>query len=266
MYVGRADLAASNASRGLWEPEIDVIQLRKIVAVLALLALAGLIVTLERGAYGVNPRLVVATRVLLAPLGLAIIGLALERHWGRWLAIAAAFVVLPWALFFTFALPPGSPLTQQGIALAAAALLLIALPGRAMFERYEGKASIDWSGPRMGLVRWTLILNLAFAAGLFTFVAVFGDGFELHIAFPAVLLVGLLAGVFLLARQKTAGLLLVALSCVLFVPAAVIFVWRESSWAGGAYVFGLGFLPGVLAGWACLLAFGKPLWRALRGS
>ena len=241
-----------------------MIQLRKFTAVLALLALGGLIVTLERGSYGVNPRLVVATRVLLLPLSAAIIGLILETYWGRWLALAAAVVVLPWAIFLTFGLPSGVPLLQQTIALVAASTLVAVLPGRAMFERYDCQAATDWSGARMGLVRWTIILNVAFAVGLFIFVAVFGDGFEWHVSIPALLLAGLLAGVPLLARQKTIGLLLVALSCVLFVPAAVFFVREESSWVGGASIFGIGFLPGIVAGWACLLVFGKPLWQALR--
>ncbi len=45
-----------------------MVLIRKVAAILALAALGGLIVTLERGSYGVNPRLVVVTRVLLLPL------------------------------------------------------------------------------------------------------------------------------------------------------------------------------------------------------
>ena len=241
-----------------------MILVRKVIAIIALLALGGLIVTLERGAYGVNPGLVVATRVLLLPLGVTIIGLALEKHWGRWLGLAAAVAVLPWATYLTFGLPWGVPLTQQTIALVASALLLVTLLGRGMFERYEGRAPTDWSGPRMGLVRWTVILNLASAVGLFVFVAVYRYRIEWHVAVPALLLVGLILGVLLLARQKTIGLLLVALSCVLFIPAGAFFVWKETSWAGGAHVFAASFLPGVLAGWVCLVAFGRPVWQALR--
>ena len=241
-----------------------MVQLRKVIAVGALLALAGLIWTLERGSYGVNPRLVIATRVLLVPLGATVIGLVLEKYWGRWLALAAAVVVLPWAIVLTFGLPPGAPLRQQTIALVASGLLLVTLSGRAMFERYEGRAATDWSGPRMGLVRWTIILNIASAVALFLFVAVFRYAIEWHVTFPAVLLVALVLGVLLLAKQRTMGLFLVALSCVLFLPAAAFFVWVESSYAGGVRIFAMSFIPGVLAGWACLLAFGRPVWRALR--
>jgi hypothetical protein len=242
-----------------------MVLLRKIVAILALVALGGLIVTLERGAYGVNPRLVIVTRVLLAPLVITAIGLALETFWSRWLALAGAVAVLPWAVVLTFGLPKGAPLAQQSIALGAALLLLASLTGRAMFERYEGKSKMDWSGPRMGLVRWTIILNIASVLGLSLFVALYQYTIEWHVAIPAVLLLSLLLGVLLLATQKTVGLLLVAVSCVLFVPAGTYFVWREASHTGEMYLFAAAFLPGVIAGWACLVAFGKPIWRALRG-
>ena len=76
--------------------------------------------------------------------------------------------------------------------------------------------------------------------------------------------VGLVVGVLLLGFQKTIGLLLVAVSCVLFVPAGTYFVWKEASYTGEVYLFAATFLPGVIAGWACLFAFGKPIWNALR--
>jgi len=237
---------------------------RETIAILALLSLGSLIVTLERGSYGVDPRLVVATRLLLIPLGLTIVGLALEQFWSRWLALAGAIAVLPWALVLTFGLPRGAPLTQQTIALVASLVLLVSLSGRAMFERYEGHAATDWSGPRMGLVRWTIILNMASALGLFLFVVVYRYAVGWHVAIPAVLLASLVAGVLLLARQKTVGLLLVALSCILFVPAGAFFVWKEASHTGEVYLFAAAFLPGIIAGWACLFAFGRPMWWALR--
>ncbi len=56
-----------------------MVLIRKTVAILALAALGGLIVILERGSYGVSPRLVVLTRVLLVPLVLTMIGLALDK-------------------------------------------------------------------------------------------------------------------------------------------------------------------------------------------
>jgi hypothetical protein len=171
------------------------------------------------------------------------IGLALEKFWARWLALAGAVAVLPWAIVLTFGLPGGAPLMQQIIALVASLVLLMSLPGRAMFERYEGKAKMDWSGPRMGLVRWTIILNIASALGLSLFVALYRYTIEWHVAIPAVLLLGLVVGVLLLGFQKTIGLLLVAVSCVLFVPAGTYFVWKEASYTGEVYLFAASFLP-----------------------
>jgi hypothetical protein len=131
-----------------------------------------------------------------------------------------------------------------------------------MAGRYQGRAA-DWTAPRMGLVRWTIILNLASTLHLFLFLVAYRYTTEWHAVIPAGLLIGLLAGVLLLARQKTVGLLLVALSCVLFVPAGTYFVWREARHAGEIYLFTTIFLPGVLAGWACLCAFGRDLWWML---
>jgi hypothetical protein len=241
-----------------------MVLIRKVVAILALAALGGLMLTLDRGAYGVNPRLLVFTRVMLVPLVLTVMGLAMEQIWSRWLAIAGAVAVLPWAVVLTFGLPDGVPLMQQTIALVASLTLLASLPGRAMFERFEGKAKMDWSGPRMTLVRWTIILNIASALGLSLFVVLYRYSIEWHVAIPAVLLVGLVIGVLLLATQKTIGLLLVMTSCVLFVPAGAYFVWKEAGHTGEVYLFAASFLPGVVAGWACLFAFGKPLWNAVR--
>lgn len=241
-----------------------MVLIRKIAAILALAALGGLIVTLERGAYGVNPRLVVVTRVLLVPLVLTMIGLVLEKAWSRWLALAGAVAVLPWAMVLTFGLPRGAPLMQQTVALVASLVLLVSLSGRAMFDRYEGKAKMDWSGPRMGLVRWTIILNMASILGLVLFVGLYRYTIEWHVAIPAVLLFGLLVGVLLLGFQRTIGLLLVAVSCVLFVPGGTYFVWKEATYTGEVYLFAATFLPGVIAGWACLFAFGRPIWNTLR--
>ncbi len=67
-----------------------MVLIRKTVAILALAALGGLIVILERGSYGVSPRLVVLTRVLLVPLVLTMIGLALDKVWSRCLSFSAA--------------------------------------------------------------------------------------------------------------------------------------------------------------------------------
>ncbi|HEY7612875.1 MAG TPA: hypothetical protein VH764_07765 [Gemmatimonadales bacterium] len=235
-----------------------------IIAMLALLGLGGLAVTQRRGASPLDPGLVLAARWLLAPLGLTMIGLGLGKSWARWSALAGAVGVLPWAAFLTFGMPAGTLLRRQAaLALAASLALLLSLSGRAMVGHYEGRAAVDWTTPRMGLVRWTIILNLASTLQLFLFLVAYRYTVPWHAVIPAGLLGGLLGGVLLLARQKTAGLLLVALSCVLFVPGGTYFVWTEARHTGEIYLFAALFLPGVLAGWACLFAFGRDLWWGL---
>lgn len=151
------------------------------------------------------------------------------------------------------------------MAVGASLVLLLSLSGRGMYERYEGGSkSVDWSGPRMTLVRWTIICNLASVLAFYLFVVAYDYRIEWHILIPASLLLGLILGVLLLARQKTLGVLLIAICCGCFVPAGGYFVWKEASYAGEAILFGAVFLPSVFTGWASLFAFGKPMWRYLR--
>lgn len=239
---------------------------RKMLAVLALLALAGLAVTAPyKDPIGGYRREVVAMWVALTPLAAAIVAIILNRPWGRWLALAVAVAVLPWAAALTFGQTYGAPRARPAIALGAASMLLLGLTGRTVYRGFEGAvAGIDWSGRRMTLVRWTIILNLASVLGLFLFAVFYRPRVAWHAAIPGSLLIGLLAGVSLLARQRTAGLLLVALFCVLFVPAGGYFVAHEARYVGEAMLFGALFAPGVLAGVVTLFAFGRPLVRALR--
>ena len=241
---------------------------RKMLAVVALSALGALAMTApSRDPIGAYRPEVVAMWVGLAPLAAAILAIVLNRPWGRWLALAVAVAVIPWAAALTFGETYGAPRTRPAIALSASAVVFLSLTGRAVYHGFEGAAQgIDWSGPRMGLVRWTLILNLASVLGLFLFAAFYRPRVAWHAAIPGSLLVGLLIGVLLLARQRTAGLLLVALCCLLFVPAGGYFVAREARYAGEAILFGAIFAPGVLAGVATLVAFAAPLVRALRAS
>lgn len=239
---------------------------RKTLAVLALLALAGLAVTApSRDPIGGYRTEVLGMWAGLVPLAAAIIALILNRPWGRWLALAVAVAVSPWAAALTFGETYGAATTRPAIALGSSAIVLLSLTGRTMYRGFEGSAeSVDWSGRRMTLVRWTIILNLASAFGLFLFAVFYQPRVAWHATIPGALLLGLLVGVPLLARQRTAGLLLVALCCALFVPAGGYFVAHEARYAGEALLFWAVFAPGVLAGFATLIAFARPLVKALR--
>jgi hypothetical protein len=244
-----------------------MVRLRQTIAIACLLTLGGLIVTSDRpGSFGVYQREAIAFWLLLLPLAVTVIGLAFGRYWSRWLALAGGIAVLPWAIAMTFGPRYGLPLTRPVVALVASALLLRAMLGRAMFERYEGRVEdVNWSGPRMSLVRWTIVCNIASIQALYVFVAAYQYRIGWHIGLMAAPLFALIIGVWLLAHQKTIGLLLVAAACILFVPAGAYFVWTEASSTGEAILFGAIFAPGVLTGWASLLAFSRPLMAALRG-
>ncbi len=134
-----------------------------------------------------------------------------------------------------------------------------------MFEAYEGRAAGGRpGGGRMMILRWTIIVNMASILALYFFVMVYRHGASWHVIIPATLLLGLVIGVLMLAYEKSAGILVLALCCVSFVPAGGYFVWKEATYAGEAVLFAAVFLPGVLMGWACLFAFGQPMLAMLR--
>lgn len=231
-----------------------------------MLALGGLILT--AGA-ATDPwtrnRLIPAVRPLLIPLGLTIAGVLAGKQWGRWLGLAAGLAVLPWAAALVFGPTYGHPITRQLVALLSALVLLLSLTGKRMFEVYEGPSQPDDRNRRkMAVVRWTIIVNLASVLALYFFVIVYQHAVGWHVLIPASLLLGLLAGVFLLGAQKSVGILIVALCCISFVPAGGYFVWKEATYVGEAVLFAAVFLPGVLMGWVCLFAFGQPMLAMLR--
>ena len=242
-------------------------KIRRMLAVVALVALGSLALLLTpRSAAGPpgSERLGVAIVLLLLPLGWAIVGLLMRRPAGRWLGLAVGIAVLPWAMAFVLGPSYGKPTWPQWVALAASLTLLVGLTGRTMFEAHEGRAEVDWSGARMGLLRWTLVFNTASAFSLFLFVMAYDADFGSFVAVGAWLLLGLLLGVWLLAHQKTIGLLVLALCCVAFLPLGSLFLSREPHSAPEAWLLVAVFLPGVLTGWASLIAFGRPLLRFLR--
>jgi hypothetical protein len=230
-------------------------ELRRTIAVLALLSLAGLIVWTPS-----------ADRLLLLPLLVTTIGIARGQYWSRWMALAIALAVLPWATVVM--LTEGLRLTTgAAIAFFASLLLLGSLLGRLMLQRYEGSApGVDWTSSRMALVRWTLIFNLASLLNLYPFVAEYRYRVEWHIVIPALTLLGLLAGLWLLARQKTAGLLIVALCGLLFLPAGGYFIGQEATYRGEAVLFATLFLPGILAAGATLSVFAGDMYRYFRNA
>lgn len=242
-------------------------RLRSGLAVLALATLGALALTLTPRADSVPPgseRLGIAIILLLLPLAWAAIGLLMRRASGRWLGLAIGIAVLPWAVAFVLGPSYGAPRWPQWVALAASVALLLTLTGRRMFEAHEGRLDVDWSGPRMGLLRWTIIFNAASAFALYLFVMAYDADTGGFMLVGAWLLLGLVLGVWLLAHQKTFGLVILALACVAFIPLGALFLEREAHSPEEAWLLVALFLPGVLLGWASLIAFGRPMLGYLR--
>lgn len=245
-----------------------MLKLRKALAVLALLTLGALIATVDAdGPPGINDGLRAAGLGLLWPLAACVGAVLWNRPLGRWTGLAAGIAVLPWATVLTFGPTYGAPIGRQAIALAAAATLLVSLSGERMFEAFEGRARrIDWKAPRMSIVRWAVVCNLASVLTLYFFVVAYEPRAGAHLLGLGLLLAGLIVGVLALAYQKTFGLFLVALCCMAFLPVGVHFVHREAAGAAEAILFGVVFAPGIATGTACLVAFARPIWTALRSS
>ncbi len=238
---------------------------RKAAAVGGLLTFAALIVTLRpitpRGA---PDRFALAMWGLLVPLAVTTAGVLREASWARWLALAAAVAVLPWALVLTVA-PLGLPLGPQVVALAASLAILLGLAGPSVSRRFEGRsARVDWRSGRMALVGWTIVANIASMLTLYLFVVAYDYRVEWHLVVPVALLGLLLLGVVALGRGKTVGILVVALSSLGLLASGAYFVSTEARYTGEGILLGLAFLPGLSTGCAVLFAFGRPMWRYLR--
>ena len=244
-----------------------MIRLRSALAVAALATLGVLVVILApRTAEGPpgGERLGIAIFLMLLPLVWALVGLIVRRPAGRWLGWAIGIAVLPWAAAFTLGPSYGASVWPAQVALAASLTLILALTGRGMFDAYEGRLEVDWSGFRMGILRWTIIFNAASAFALYLFVMAYDADLGGFVAVGAWLLLGLVAGVWLLAHQKTVGLLILALCCFAFVPLGILFLEREAHSPEEAWLLVAVFLPGLLMGWASLVTFGRPMLRFLR--
>ena len=238
-----------------------MIRVRTAMAALALLVLGVLVVTAEPTGPPIGrDRLTVALWSLLPVLAVTLIGLLRRAYWSRWLALGGAIAILPWATALTVAPGPGMSVWRQSLALAAALALLLSLPGSAMTERFEGGTiGRDRRDRRFTLVRWAVICNIASVLALYLFATVYKYQVSGYAVITAVLMLGLLVGVLMLAHGRTVGLLAVAACCLLLVPSGAFFVWSEARYPGEAILFVLLFLPGVLTGLASLIAFWRPM-------
>lgn len=251
-----------------------MIRFRKALAIAGLLSLAWLIVRLVPASLVTIPvpvdRFAIAMWFLLAPLLLTAVGVVLESRWARFVGLAAAVAVAPWALVLTVA-PEGLPTGPQAIALAGSIAIAAGLLGPRMASRYEGRELAHGASrtgarasKRRTLVTWTIICNLAALITLYTFVAAYDYRVGWHHGAAVAVLAGMLGGVALLGRDRAIGIPLIALCCAVLAPGVVWFAAKEAAHAGESILLVLAFLPAVVTGSACAVAFGGPVLRLLR--
>jgi hypothetical protein len=236
--------------------------------VLAGLLMAGSVVFLVAGLMraGVNGENA-GVLVVVAALLLGTLGLAQGAWWGRIVPLAWSVGV---AAVSTLALVLGAP--RVWLVLAGALVLIPCLSGKEMFARYEGKAPppLDWTRPGMRLVRTAMIANVyaflvavALIPALTTVHSCVLNGFHWQQAAACLAMAAiLLGGLVLLARQRTVGLFLVAVS-VVGLPLTLM-ARRGALEDGSVLLFAVAFGPGILCGWLALGRFVPGMVRLLR--
>lgn len=236
--------------------------LRTWVAVAALIVYGALITLIPNGPVAPNGDLAAALQPLLLPLGATIVGLLAGAEWGRTFALASGIAVAPWATVLAVSSPVGTVGPAGWLTLGATAAVILALAGPAMTRAFAGDAPTR--GRRRALIRWAIVLNLASVLSLYLFVMVVDARVDWHQPALAAILAPMLLGALALARGRTVGLLLLAAGSLAFVPVGIHFAVSEATHSGEMALFVVLFLPGVLATFAVLAAFLRPMARLLR--
>ena len=240
-----------------------MVRFRKAAAVVCMLVLGLLLVLSVPFSSADMGRFEIAMLLLSVPILATSVGLSLGRTWARWLALGAGLAILPWAsvLVATPHLDRGPPAVLLGVSIG----LLALLGGRTMAAAFSGPAGRETRRcGRETLLGWTIISNIASMLVLYLFVAAYDFDAPWQAALTGALLVGLLAGVVGLAREKTVGILAIGAFCALLVPALASFIASEASYTGEAVLLAAAFLPGVGSALVCFAVFARPMWRVFR--
>jgi hypothetical protein len=206
----------------------------------------------------------------------ATVGLVRRWWWARMLSVSLALGVLfrageeavSWRIHIL-----------ELIQFAWAGAVVACLRGPDFLELYEGQrpADVDWRTRGMWALWWAIVLNGVTLVN--ASILLIGAWQELHGCFgplpnidhnaptywPAVVLAGLLlVGLGLVARQRTAGLLLTGVVSVAF--PIVLLVYLRSFGKVGQWNEGLlaPALPGLVAVWVALAFWVRPMFRLLR--
>ena len=241
---------------------------RSVVSLLGLGLLIWLVVTYRPSGipFGREPTRP-AVWALLAPLLAVAIGVIRGAKWGTSLGLAVSLSVLPWATVLTLTPSFGAPITRQVVALIGSGVLLLALlfPARSEGVRQPDADNRSRVG-KSRWIRWCLVLNLVSALNLYLFVIAYAFGASWQLLVLGTLLVGLLFGLGLLARNVTGGLLVLGLSAILMVPGSALFVAAEAKSTGEAWLFVFLFAPGDIAALGTAASLSNALTRVFRNA
>lgn len=240
-------------------------RLRRLLAFLLLVG--GAVPLAAMGLRDVTDAAMVPALVLGALLVITAFALMAVARWARLASLAWALAVGTAGVLALFgSLPKAAPFL-----LGYATLLGASLAGTPMYARFEGAATepTPWRAPGMTLVRAALVTNLAgLMAGMvllpptFFHLGCFGG----HMPLPETpwLMLGFLGiaalvsgGMVLLARQKTAGMLFLALAA----PGMLLMWLLRGRFDAPVAAF---FAPGLVCGWAVFLRYLPRMVRFVR--
>ena len=205
---------------------------------------------------------------LLLMVTFAMYGLARDRPWGRWAGLGVGLFSTWYA--GTMSVKGWSDHSGWGVLAGVGALLLLSLLGRSMYQHYDGQTmplpKTLSDKVRLTLVRWACIVGISFLPfGVSSAFASHAQGWSVLSVWHTPIMIGLmavfLAGVVLVVRMRTAGVLLIALA-----GTAIAWLFGPVSGYGGVAWFEVACRSGhTLVYLVPLVALSAPILRILRG-
>ena len=241
---------------------------RLVTAIAVLGVMAGLLIeNVLGGRFGRDPVSQWSLPIAVVLVG-TILGLLGRRGWARWIGLAAGVtttIVAP----FVAALGGMRALEREPrlLVFLLGPVLLLSLAGARMFAAFEGKDGSQDDGRRK-VVRWAVISNVAALAALLFENILFvreltNPGHTGGVVLSVSAMAALLLGVVLLARGKTAGLLVLATGCAALVV-SLLMVPMGLKPGSALIMLAASVAPGLLFGLLAAAIYARPIWRFLR--
>jgi hypothetical protein len=241
---------------------------RLVLAIAVLGVLAGLLIENVLGMrFARNPISQWSLPIALVLVG-TILGLVARSGWARWVGLAAGVtttIIAGFLLLFTNVPSLNQP---RMLAFFLGPVLLLSLSGRRMFAAFEGKdGSAD--DARRKVVRWAVVTNIASLAALLFENILFvrelaKPAFTGSVVLSVSAMAALLLGVVLLARGKTAGLLVLAGGCVALVTSLFQVPAMGPDTNPALIMLVASVAPGLIFGLLAAAIYARPIWRFLR--